>query len=262
MTILDSIITNKKHEVFQRKELYPIKLLEKNIYYSGPIISLRKYLDRENYAGIIAEIKRSSPSAGVLQPNLSVEKLSIGYMQAGASALSILTDEKYFQGTLKDLIIARKNNLCPILRKDFIIDEYQLIESKSYGADVVLLIAKVISPKEFKNLATAARNLGLEVLLELHKEDDLSLYDIQYADLIGINARNLSSLAIEHEFVFEAPKLLSDTQYLIAESGIKDTQSIKELKNIGYKGFLIGESFLRKSDPALACKSFIDAIGR
>ena len=262
MTILDAIIASKKQEVQQRKDLFPVKLLEKSLYFAGPSISLRKYLDRTDLVGIIAEIKRASPSAGVMQQTLSVEKLSVGYMQAGASALSILTDEKFFQGTLKDLTIARKNNLCPILRKDFIIDEYQIIEAKAYGADVILLIAKVITPKEFIQLATFARQLGLEVLLELHGEDEVTLYDTKNADLVGINARNLASLEMNHEFVFKAPNLLPDVHYLIAESGLKDPHTVGELKQIGYKGFLIGESFLRKPHPALACKSFIEAIGR
>src|SRR3954468_733795 len=141
MNILDQIISHKRKEVDERKSLYPLKLLEKSIYYNSPVVSLKKYLLREDKVGIIAEIKRKSPSRGMINQHVSIERTSIGYMQAGASALSVLTDKEYFGGTNEDLNTARKFNYCPILRKDFFIDEYQIYEAKSIGADVVLLIA-------------------------------------------------------------------------------------------------------------------------
>src|SRR3954462_11709546 len=152
MNILDQIIEHKRKEVEERKSLYPTKLLEKSIYFSSPTVSLRKYIRRPDLSGVIAEIKRKSPSKGVLNKNVSIERTSIGYMQAGASALSILTDTKFFGGTNEDLTTARKFNFCPILRKDFTVDEYQLIEAKSIGADAILLIAAVLEPREIDQL--------------------------------------------------------------------------------------------------------------
>ena len=145
MTILEQIIEHKRKEVVQRKELYPIKLLEKSIYFSSPTVSLKQYLVREDKIGIIAEIKRRSPSLGMINAYVDVERTSIGYMQAGASAISVLTDQTFFAGKNEDLTIARKFNYCPILRKDFTVDEYQIIEAKSIGADAILLLANVLT---------------------------------------------------------------------------------------------------------------------
>src|SRR5580700_3378362 len=156
MNILDEIIANKKKEVEERKSLYPVKLLEKSIFFTSPVVSLKKYLLRDDKEGIIAEIKRRSPSKGVLNQHISIEKISIGYMQGGASALSVLTDTKFFGGTNEDLIIARKFNYCPILRKDFTIDEYQIIEARYIGADAILLLANVLTPAQVEAFTTLA----------------------------------------------------------------------------------------------------------
>src|SRR6185369_14773416 len=153
MNILDQIITHKRKEVEERKSLYPVKLLEKTIYFNSPAISLKKYLLRENKAGIIAEFKRKSPSKGMINQYAPVERTSIGYMQAGASALSILTDTEFFGGKNEDLALARKFNYCPILRKDFVIDEYQIIEAKSIGADAILLLANVLDAKKINSFS-------------------------------------------------------------------------------------------------------------
>ncbi|CAN0095505.1 unnamed protein product, partial [Chrysoparadoxa australica] len=173
MSILEEIVADKKKEVDERKSLFPIKLLEQSPYFEGKVVSMSQYLRRPDKVGIIAEFKRQSPSKGIINSQAKIEKVSIGYMQAGVAGLSILTDKKYFGGKSEDLTTARSFNFCPILRKDFIIDEYQLIESKSIGADLILLIAACLTPEEVKDLAGKARILGMEVLLEVHNKEEL-----------------------------------------------------------------------------------------
>src|SRR5688572_9735975 len=170
MNILDQIIEHKRKEVAERKELYPLKFLEQSIFFGSQPVSLKKYVQREDKSGIIAEIKRKSPSKGVINPHVSVERTSIGYMQAGASALSVLTDKNFFGGSNDDLTTARKFNFCPILRKDFTIDSYQIVEAKSIGADAILLIAAALDEAQLKSLTAFAHAIGLEVLLEVHNE--------------------------------------------------------------------------------------------
>ena len=173
MDILEKIIAHKYREVEERKSLYPVKLLEQSIFFASPVVSLKKYVQRKDKSGIIAEFKRKSPSKGVINSAASVERTSIGYMQAGASALSILTDKEFFGGTSDDLTTARKFNFCPILRKDFVVNEYQIIEAKSIGADAILLIAAALTPARLSELAKVAKGLGLEVLMEVHTKEEL-----------------------------------------------------------------------------------------
>jgi len=173
MNILETIITDKFREVAERKSLIPVKLLEKSTFFDGKVVSMKKYVTDPEKFGIIAEFKRKSPSKGLINGAASVEQVSIGYMQAGASALSILTDQEYFGGSSEDLKVARKFNFCPILRKDFVVDEYQIIEAKSIGADCVLLIAAALEPEKLKSLAYFAKSLGMEVLLEVHDLEEL-----------------------------------------------------------------------------------------
>lgn len=167
-TILDKIVARKREEVAQRRNLYPAKLLEQSLFFSTPTVSLSKYLQRPDKSGIIAEFKRRSPSQANINLYAKVEEVSIGYMQAGASALSILTDEPSFGGTAEDLREARRYNFCPILRKDFIVDEYQILEARSWGADAILLIAACLDKEKLQQLTHFAHELGLEVLVELY----------------------------------------------------------------------------------------------
>lgn len=260
MAILDEIVKNKKSEVASRKELYPVKLLEKSIYFQSQTVSLKKYLSRKDKVGIIAEIKRQSPSKGVLNEYISVNALSIGYMQAGASALSVLTDQKYFGGKSEDLTTARKYNFCPILRKDFIIDEYQVLEAKSIGADVVLLIARILTKEEIQNFSSLAKKLGLEVLLEIHSEKELENSLNPNIDVVGVNNRNLDTLVCDTKLSFEMAAKIPADFLKISESGIDSAKTIHELKKIGYSGFLIGESFMRTSHPEKACARLIEEV--
>jgi indole-3-glycerol phosphate synthase len=262
MNILDQILDHKRKEVDERKSLYPVKLLEQSIYFPTKPVSLTKYIQREDKSGIIAEIKRKSPSKGVINPHVSVEKTSIGYMQAGASAISVLTDKNFFGGSNEDLTTARKFNFCPILRKDFTIDEYQIIEAKSIGADVILLIAAALEPKYVKELTAFAHSLGLEVLLEVHNQEELEATLDAGADLIGVNNRNLKTFELSIEISKSLSSLIPGGVVKVSESGIESPETIIELMNYGYEGFLMGQNFMQHSSPENACKEFIDELKR
>ena len=260
--ILSKIVEDKKKEVEERKSLFPIKLLEQSIYFDTQTVSLKKYLLREDKQGIIAEVKRRSPSQGAINPYISVEKTSIGYMQAGASALSVLTDQKYFGGKNEDLVTARKFNFCPILRKEFILEEYQLLEAKSIGADAILLIAAVLSPTDIKRLSEFARSLGLEVLMEIHNEAELkdNLHDS--IDIIGVNNRNLKTFAVDVNTSKELSPIIPDQYVKISESGISDPHTVLELKDHGFQGFLMGQNFMQHSRPEKACAQFVENLNQ
>lgn len=259
--ILQQILNSKAAEVAERRELYPIKLLEREPHFAAATVSLKSYLMRADLVGIIAEIKRRSPSKGIINEHISVEDLSIGYMQAGASALSVLTDTHFFGGSNADLKTARRCNFAPILRKDFIIDEYQVIEAKAIGADAILLIAAALSSAKCSQLASFARSLGLEVLLEVHSSSEIESHCSPETEIIGVNNRDLKSFKIS----LESSRILIDSipkhTLAVAESGIDSPETIKELKSLGYRGFLIGEAFMREARPADACRRFIERVG-
>ena len=259
MNILENIIAQKKKEVTERKSFYPVKLLERSTFFDSPTVSLKKYLLRGDKLGIIAEFKRKSPSKGLINKYADVEKTSIGYMQAGASALSVLTDSEFFGGNNQDLITARKFNYCPIIRKDFIIDEYQIVEAKSIGADVVLLLANVLSAQEIKRLAKFSRSLGLEVLLEIRDEQELSSIN-EFIDAVGVNNRNLKDFKVNVSQSFQLANKISSDFVKISESGIDSASTILDLMNEGFKGFLLGEIFMKNSRPELACANFIKEV--
>jgi indole-3-glycerol phosphate synthase len=260
MTILDQIIAHKQQEVAERKSLYPVKLLEKSIYFDSPPVSLRKYLLRPDKTGIIAEFKRKSPSKGMINPYVSVERTSIGYMQAGASALSVLTDSQFFGGKNEDLTTARKFNFCPILRKDFIIDEYQIVEAKSIGADAILLIAAALEPAQVKSLAAFARSLQLEVLLEVHNAEELEVNAGAAVDAIGVNNRNLKDFTVDLNVSRQLVERIPGDVIKVTESGISSAEAIADLKAAGFQGFLVGEAFMAHSRPEKACAELIDKV--
>ena len=259
MNILEEIKRHKLREVEERKSLYPVKLLERSIFFEAQPVSLRKYLLREDLTGIIAEFKRKSPSKGIINQYAEPAATCLGYMQAGASALSVLTDEKYFSGSADDLKAARKFNYCPILRKDFILDEYQIVEARSMGADVILLIAEMLDKMDIQKLARFAVSLGLEVLMEFHSKEELKKLNgsIHHA---GVNNRDLKTLKVNTGISMELSELIPDDFIKISESGIEDAVTVTELKKTGFRGFLIGEFFMRQSDPAAACERFIQSI--
>lgn len=259
MNILEEIIAHKRVEVQKKRELFPAKLLEQSLFFDTPPISLKKYILREDKSGIIAEIKRKSPSKGVINPDVSVERISIGYMQAGASALSVLTDTHYFGGKNEDLLLARKFNFCPILRKDFIVDEYQILEAKSIGADAILLIAAVLSSAEVERLATFATSLGLEVLLEIHNDQELDHINGQI-ELVGVNNRDLTSFKVDINTSIKLAESIPQGVVKISESGIHEPEDILKLKEHGFNGFLVGERFMQSSRPEKSCARFIERL--
>lgn len=259
MNILDQIIAHKRKEVVERSELVPVKLLEKSIYFDSKVVSMKKYILREDKTGIIAEFKRRSPSKGDINPGASVETVTIGYMQAGASALSILTDQHFFGGKNEDLTLARKFNFCPILRKDFIIEEYQILEAKSIGADCILLIAAALEPKRLSELAAFAHSLGMEVLMEVHDLTELEASLNPHLDLVGVNNRSLKTFNVSLDTSFSLVDRIPNEFVKISESGISQPETLIQLKEAGFNGFLIGENFMKTSRPQQAALNFMNA---
>jgi indole-3-glycerol phosphate synthase len=260
MNILEQIVEYKKKEVAERKSLYPEKLLEQSIYFKTQPVSMKKYILRADKTGIIAEFKRKSPSKGVINAHASVERTTIGYMQAGASALSVLTDKPSFGGSSEDLTAARKFNFCPIIRKDFTIDPYQVIEAKSLGADAILLIAAILDPGLSKELAAQAHSFGMEVLMEVHDEEELKANLNVGADLVGVNNRNLKTFEVSIDTSKRLAPLIPDGVVKVSESGISDVETILELRKYGYSGFLMGENFMKHSRPEQAAMAFMEKL--
>ncbi|SHN25990.1 indole-3-glycerol phosphate synthase [Cyclobacterium lianum] len=257
MNILDKIVAFKKSEVEERKSLYPVKLLEKSLFFDGQTVSMQQYLKDPEKTGIIAEFKRKSPSKGWINTNAKIEEITIGYMQAGASALSVLTDQEFFGGSDEDLRQARKFNFCPILRKDFMVDEYQIIESRSLGADCILLIAAALDPKHLEDLAKLAKKLGMEVLLEVHDRRELEESLNDNIDLVGVNNRNLKTFEVNVETSLQLAEDIPEKFVKISESGLSDPATLVRLGQAGYDGFLIGENFMKTIRPHQAAYNFM-----
>ncbi len=259
MTILDKIVAHKKIEVERLKIEIPVQVLKKTAFFNRAPISLKKSLLDENRSGIIAEFKRKSPSIGIINNSVKVEEVISQYEEAGVSGISVLTDLEFFNGKNKDIEIVRKAVNVPILRKDFTIDEYQLIEAKSIGADAILLIAAVLSKEKIKKLASQAKNLGLEILFEVHGKKELEkLNDL--IDVVGVNNRNLKTFEVSINTSINLSNIIPDRFVKISESGISNPENIKILKNAGYQGFLIGESFMKNKNPGRSCKEFIEKL--
>ena len=196
MTILEEIAGHKRKEVESARLQKDFKKLEKSKFFNRESLQLTEYLINVKKKGIIAEYKRKSPSAGVINEKAGIEDVTVGYKNAGASGLSVLTDKRYFGGSNNDLIKARELNMLPILRKDFTVDEYQIVEAKSIGADVILLIAAILGKKQIKELARIAVSLGMQVLLEIHEEKELD-YLNEYINIAGVNNRNLKDFTVD-----------------------------------------------------------------
>lgn len=259
MNILDKIVAQKQVEVAERKATTSIAELEKGPFFKHETYSLKQFLLDENKTAIIAEFKRKSPSKGIINNTVSVEEVTLSYATNGASGISVLTDGEFFGGSLADLQKAAIINKVPLLRKDFMIDEYQVHEAKAYGASVILLIAACLTPQEVKNLAAAAKNLGLEVLLELHDESELN-HVCDAVDVVGVNNRNLKTFTVDLEQSIKLAEKIGNSFIKIAESGISDIKNIHYLKQYGFQGFLIGENFMKQSNPGLAFKQFVENL--
>ncbi len=255
MTILDKILADKAIEVANRKALKTIDDLMKESGFSRETLSLKKNLQESN-SGIISEFKRKSPSKGWIHEGADVTTVTSGYSQAGASGISILTDEIYFGGTPADVIAARPQVTCPILRKEFVIDEYQLFEARAMGADLILLIAAALTPQQTKDLARKAHELNLEVLLEVHNEEELG-HANEFVDMLGVNNRNLKTFVTDVQVSFDLVDKIPNDFVKVSESGISAVETVRELRKVGYRGFLMGENFMKEANPSEALKNFI-----
>ena len=258
MNILDRIIADKRREVASKKNVMTLSFLKASPLMHRKTFSLSESL--KNGSGIIAEFKRRSPSKQVINHKSSVIDVVKGYAKSKVSGISVLADTKYFGGSLDDLVQARDHVEVPLLRKEFIIDEYQIYEAKAFGADAVLLIAAILKPEEIYSFSKLAHTLDLEVLLEIHNKEELIKSDLAFVDMVGVNNRNLKTFEVS----LETSKMLSteipDDKVKISESGISSIKAIKELKKYGFKGFLIGENFMKTEDPGAEAIEFIKAL--
>ena len=259
MSILDRIVADKRIEVAHRKQLFPHSYWEASPLFNQQTYSLAERL-RQSKSGIIAEHKRRSPSKQNINSSLSVTNVAKGYEDAGVCGMSVLTDGKYFGGSLDDLTLARAVTNFPLLRKEFIVDEYQLIEAKAHGADVILLIAAVLSRAEIKRLSTTAKSLSLDVLLEVHNLEELEKSVMPTLDLLGVNNRNLKTFEVTLDTSRTLAEKIPDEFVKVSESGISDVHAINDLMTYGYQGFLVGENFMKTNDPGAAAKDFIKQL--
>jgi indole-3-glycerol phosphate synthase len=256
--ILEEIVAVKERQIeFEKKDI-PVSEWEKRPLFTQQTYSLCAALLDHSKTGIIAEFKRKSPSKGIINDKSLVEDVTKAYAKLGASGLSVLTDKAFFGGSANDLEKARVNEI-PILRKDFIVDEYQIVQARAIGADVVLLIAACLSPAKVKRYAAFARKMGLEVLLEIHHEGELD-HICDETDMVGVNNRDLKTFKVDIETSLQLINKIPTNKIAIAESGISDVETIVTLKQAGFKGFLIGETFMKEADPAIAFADFVNRL--
>ncbi len=257
MNILDKIVLRKKEEVALAKQKISVAELEANPNFDRKPLVFKDFLLDESRTGIIAEFKRRSPSKGVINGTADVAEVTQAYNLAGASALSVLTDTDFFGGKTEDLLQARAINQIPILRKDFMIDEYQILEAKAWGADIILLIASILTRQQIIDFGKLAQSLGLNVLLEVHNLAELEKSICPNLNAIGVNNRNLGDFTVDIQTSFDLVNKIPNEFLKISESAIDNPQVIKELKAVGYNGFLIGENFMKTDNPGLAIRDFV-----
>lgn len=259
MTILDEIVEHKKLEIEKRRQQISTKSLEKSKYFDRETLPLTDFLISPQKTGIIAEFKKQSPSKGIINNYADAGEITTGYARAGASGLSVLTDAKYFGGSKQDLVIARELNSIPILRKDFMISEYQVVEAKSIGADVVLLIAAALNVHQAKELARLADSLEMQVILEVHNIRELGFLN-EYIDIVGVNNRNLKDFNVDINISVSLSQEIAADFVKISESGMDTPETIRRLREYGYQGFLIGEKFMAHDDPVAEFKKFVEEL--
>lgn len=258
MNILDRIIADKRQEVASKRKQMPLSFLIHSPLMDREVLSMSQSILAGS--GIISEFKRRSPSKQVINHRDSVIDVVSNYEKAGVSGISVLTDTKYFGGSLDDLLQARDHLNIPLLRKDFMIDPYQVYEAKAFGADTILLIAAVLSPEEVSMLSELAHQLKLEVLLEVHNEEELKRSDLDHVDLVGVNNRDLKTFNVSIEISKKLSSLIPNDKVKISESGISEVASIRSLRDYGYKGFLIGENFMKTEEPGKSAGEFIKTL--
>lgn len=259
MNILDKIIANKRIEIEEQKKRMSIDAMSRII--ADSISKPRSFKESlsNSSTGIIAEFKRKSPSKGWIYEDARVEDVVSVYSSSGASAISVLTDEQFFGGSLEDLKTARLLTDTPLLRKDFMIDEHQLYQAAMYGASAILLIASALAISQTKDLAMKSKKLGLDVLLEIHNKKELDHIN-EYVDVVGINNRNLGTFVTDIQISFDLGEKIPSEFLKISESGISDTHTVKDLRQAGFRGFLMGENFMKTSNPGLALADFIKEL--
>jgi len=256
MDILEKIVINKRKEVAIRKQLISVQHLERSDLFHRTTTSLKNALTNST-TGIIAEYKRRSPSKSVINQNAFVQEVALGYKNAGVCGMSVLTDGHFFGGSLHDLLLARGTVQMPLLRKEFIIDEYQIIEAKAHGADVILLISAILTRQEIGLFSTLAHELQMEVLLEVHNEEELTHALLPDLDMIGVNNRNLKTFEVSLETSTSLASKIPSEFVKVSESGISSVNAIQQLRGVGYRGFLMGETFMASEDPGSSAAQFI-----
>ncbi len=259
MNILDKIVADKYKEVDLKKSIIPTSQLEQSVLFVREGASLAAAL-RNSKTGIIAEHKRRSPSKGTINQNTNVGLVAKRYEGAGVCGMSVLTDIKYFGGSLEDLLLARASVKMPLLRKEFIVDEYQILEAKANGADAILLIAAILSKQEIKSFSELAKSLGLDVLLEVHNEEELHKSIMPSLDMLGVNNRDLKTFKVSLETSKTLSRSIPDEFVKVSESGISSIEAIQDLKQYGYQGFLIGENFMKTDNPGESAAQFIKKL--
>ena len=260
MTILDEINANKRREVAQAKERISLEDLKRSPFFNRKTNSLKAALCQAGASGIIAEYKTKSPSKGIINDTAEVTEVTSGYVAAGVCGLSVLTDLNYFGGSFENLAKARfANPNTPILRKDFMLDPYQVYEAKAHGADLILLIAASLSKDEMLKLTELAKEMELEVLVEVHTEEEIEKLN-PMVDLVGVNNRNLKTFEVDVETSVRLGKLLPETMVRISESGLSSVENIHYLRKAGFEGFLMGENFMKTENPGKACFDFIKSL--
>jgi indole-3-glycerol phosphate synthase len=261
MNILDAIVAHKRIEVLKRKQGTPLSKLAASQFYRRETNAIELPAPGEGI-GIIAEFKRRSPSKGPINEHANPVEVASGYSSAGVAAMSVLTDQYFFGGSMNDLSDVR-NSLpdLPLLKKDFIIDPYQVHEASACGADIILLIASILEKQEVADLAGVARSLGLHVLFEVHGEEELEKYDpsIQY---VGVNNRDLKTFRVDTNRSLALIGKMPPGIVPVSESGISIPDEILKLSMAGFRLFLVGETFMKGTDPGLECRTFIDNIRR
>ncbi|MBO6184479.1 MAG: indole-3-glycerol phosphate synthase TrpC [Chryseobacterium sp.] len=257
MNILDKIIARKKQEIKDSKSKISVEQLKDSGFFGRKTFSLKETL--ESKSGIIAEFKRQSPSKGIINNEISALEVASEYEKFGASAISILTDKDFFGGSFDDILSVRNHINIPILRKDFMVDEYQFYEAKSIGADVILLIAACLSPAQVLEFTELSHELGLEVLLEIHTEEELQHINTNI-DFVGINNRNLKDFKVDLQHSVNLKNQLPENILSVAESGIYNEEDFKYLKEKGFNGFLMGEYFMKNENPGNKFREFISNV--
>jgi len=254
MNILDQIVQRKKEEIEFSKSKTSVQLLKDSAFFERKTYSLKKTIKTKS--GIIAEFKRQSPSKGIINNTISPLEVTSAYEKSGASAISVLTDQDFFGGSFDDIIQIRQQISIPILRKDFMVDEYQFYEAKNIGADIILLIAACLSVSQVDEFTDLAHQLGLEVLLEIHTEEELQHYN-KNIDLVGINNRNLKDFRVDLDHSVQLKNLLPKETFSVAESGIYSIEDFMYLKEKGFDGFLMGEYFMKDENPGNKFREFV-----